>query len=101
MRANPSLNRSPNSRPRGSAGILSLPRGRLLGPVSSNVDMASLCQEAVTNPLQLQIYESRCRTGNATEPVVATRNGCATVVHADMRGLVTSRQIYVAGLPSL
>ena len=29
MRANPSLNRSTNSRPRGSAGIWSLPRGRL------------------------------------------------------------------------
>ena len=29
---NPSLNRSPNSRPRGSAGILSLPRGRLSVP---------------------------------------------------------------------
>ena len=41
------------------------------------------------------------RTGNATEHLVATREGCATVVHADIRGLDTSRQIYVAGLPSL
>ena len=45
--------------------------------------------------------DTRCRTGNATEPVVATRDGCATVVHADMRGLDTSRQVCVAGLPSL
>ena len=29
---NPSLKRSPNSRPRYSASILSLPRGLLLGP---------------------------------------------------------------------
>lgn len=37
----------------------------------------------------------KCRTW--LPPLV----GCATVVRADMRGLVTSRQIYVAGLPSL
>ena len=47
------------------------------------------------------LIQTRCRTGNATEHLVATRDGCATVAHADMRGLDTSRQIYVAGLPSL
>ena len=71
-------------------------------PLSSSVDMASLCQEAAPIPLRMQmLMNTRCRTGNATEPEVATHEGCATVVHADMRGLVTSRQIYVAGLPSL
>lgn len=42
-----------------------------------------------------------CRMGNAAEPLVATRDGCATVAHADMRGLGTSKQICVAALPSL
>lgn len=37
------------------------------------------------------VWKRCCRKGNATEPLVATRNGCATVAHADMRGLVTSR----------
>ena len=65
-------------------------------------DMASLCQEAARIPPAVaDVMNTRCRTGNATEPLVATREGCATVAHADIRGLDTSRQIYVAGLPSL
>jgi hypothetical protein len=71
----------------------------------SNVDMASFVKSS-----QLRAHrflcdadpiDTCCRTGNATESLVATRDGCATVVHADMRGLITSRQVFVAGLPSL
>src|SRR5450631_1743307 len=61
---------------------------------SDATDMASLCQVAARVPLQVQMCISiRCGTGNATEPLVSTRVGCATVVHADIRGLDTSRQI--------
>jgi hypothetical protein len=71
-------------------------------PVIGNVDMAYLCQEAT--PIPLRLY--RCQSnplpdGERDGAFDATREGCATVVHADIRGLDTSRQIYVAGLPSL
>jgi hypothetical protein len=37
--------------------------------------------------------------GTRRSLVVATREGCATVAHADIRGLGTSRPMCVAGLP--
>ena len=74
----------------------------LFVPLMSNVSYGFFLSEGRTNPVQLQCsFENRCRTGNAAEHLVATREGCATVPHADMRGLATSRQMCVAGLPPL
>ena len=71
----------------------------------SNVDMADMayfCQVAKKIPLQSCRFQSNpLPDGERGGAIDATRKGCATVVHADIRGLGTSRQIYVAGLPSL
>ena len=72
-----------------------------MSSTTPNADMASLCQEAEFIPLQLQMSLVSLPDGERDGAVIATRNGCATVVHADIRGLVTSGQICVAGLPSL
>jgi hypothetical protein len=65
-------------------------------------DMAYFCQVATKVPLQFYRYPSNpLPDGERGGAIDATREGCATVVHADIRGLDTSRQIYVAGLPSL
>ena len=70
--------------------------------VSSNNDMVYFCQEATQIPLQSNKCDSNLLPdGEHDGAFDATREGSATVVHADIRGLDTSRQIYVAGLPSL
>ena len=72
---------------------------------TANADMASFVKSSRLRAHRFlcdaDVVDICCRTGNATESWVATRDGCATVVHADMRGLITSRQVFVAGLPSL
>ena len=87
---------------RQSTGLAPAGFARRREPVIGNVDMAYFCQEATQIPLQ----SYRCQSnplpdGERDGAIDATREGCATVVHADIRGLDTSRQIYVAGLPSL
>ena len=60
--------------------------------------MAYFCQAATQVPLQSYRYQLNVLPdGERDGTLDATRNGCATVVHADIRGLVTSGQICVAG----
>ena len=52
----------------------------------ANVDMAYLCQVAKTIPLQSYRFQSNpLPDGERDGAIDATRKGCATLVHADIR----------------
>ena len=101
LRANPSFERTRSGRPlQAFISFSAKPALSTRGSTQTLIWLLSV-KRSREYLCRADRFSSRCRMGNVAESTVATCDGCATVAHADIRGLGTSRQIYVAGLPSL